>query len=243
MNLKRILPKICTVGSLLCIFVVLAYISVVTTKSLYIRDTITEELPVSEQPKTEEEKLKVFEKVTTEQMIEYLQEKYGKEFVAIDYDTGQIYEKEGMKVYPKDGNDRSDIFTINKQDDGSYKDTYPLVYKRQEAIDLIKGRLETIRGLKNVPYYIHVDLTDVDEENNTFTGRATILLDAKRVSIKAVTPLSKVIKKNMKELENFTFESVTVNSTYVQDFSSINEDTFAIYNSKPYLRAGDSNDV
>lgn len=240
MNRKFLISKICTVGSLLCIFVILAYISVLTTKTLYIRDTITEELPISEQPKTEEEKLEVFEKVTTEQMLGYLHGKYNKEFVGIDYDTGQIYEKEGMRVYPKDGNDRLDIFTIKKQEDGSYTDTYPLVYKRQEVVDQIKEKLDTLRELKGIPYYIHAELTEVDEKENTIKVKATILVDAKQVSIEAMKPMSEQIFDGLHDIENLSFEAIIVNSTFVQDFASINEDTFTTYNAKPYWRAGES---
>lgn len=242
---NKIKSKAITIVGVIGLLGILTYSSVVVNKTLYIREVVKESVPAEEQPQTESESVQLFEEVTEQQMLAYLKGKYGEDFEALVYKQGAVYEKEGMVVYPEQGDDILDTFTIAKQADGTYNDTYMRVYQRPQVKKLVEDAVDW----NDKHHYVHVTLTrttaetkeDADTLNMDIQGvhaNMTILLDGKEVSYLEVSKWKDKIRNQTQDL-GIIFDQLDVKAVKVADFSKVNAYTYPTYSSDQYTLSGD----
>jgi hypothetical protein len=154
---KKILSKSGTFLFFVAMFSTLFFLSRYVDKNLYVRSVVdtasvyyTQNTEIPEDNTTETEVdsqpniTDTFEQITKEQMLYYLEEKYGEEFGILDYESGGILEREGMTAYPKSGSDLLDTFTIHKNTDGTYTDGYALVKEAHTEKEVVADLYEEV---------------------------------------------------------------------------------------------------
>ncbi|WP_410771578.1 hypothetical protein [Fontibacillus sp. BL9] len=104
----------------------------------------------------EQEEVKPDPEIIKEQVLSYLEEKYGEEFVPMTFsDSNWAYSYKSMYLYPKNGSE-ADYFEVRgtKKSDGTYRfsDGYIGKYISQEYAEVVSGFVREFSRILNSRY-------------------------------------------------------------------------------------------
>lgn len=234
--------SLCGFSLMICLLI---FSAIYVNKNLYIK-AIIKEAPVIEAEETTEKKndIEQFTEITKEQMLDYLEKEYGRKFWILEYETGGLLEREGMRAYPLMGDDLLDTFTITKQEDGTYKDTYRNVYSRSKVKDRVEEVINKLNHIKNKSRYIHAEVEQIkkcnldvidkeDVSNLEIKANVKILMNAEEVNKEKINR----IKGEIQEQLNYETEGIRVEVYLIHtaNFDHLNEYNFDKYLTSPYL--------
>lgn len=188
----------------------------------------------------------IFKEVTSQQMLDYLETKYEEEFDFIDYDSGTIYEREAMLVYPKAGSDLYDTFKIAKQTDGTYIEGYLPVYAKKKVIKDLTNDLNEKAYLKNKSMYLDIQIkgmtakTKKEVDDNTIDhygvkGDITLLLNSEEVDKENITKASRELREVLQE-NGIHANTMKVKTIRITNFNKLTIDTYDKYNKPRYIK-------
>lgn len=243
---NKFFVKFCSLCGFSLMICLLIFSAIYVNKNLYIK-AIIKESPVIENTEDETESkndIEQFTEITKEQMLDYLENEYGRKFGILEYETGGLLEREGMRAYPLTGNDLLDTFTITKQEDGTYIDTYRNVYCKSKVNNRVAEVMNELVQVKNKQRYIHAEVEQVkkcsldvidkeDLSNLEVKAKVKILMNAKEVDKDEASRMKGKIQDELNDnKEGIQVEIYLIHTT---NFARLNEYNFDKYLESPYL--------
>lgn len=118
-----------------------------------------------------------------EEMLEGVEEKYGIEFAYAGYTSGTSLssplEGEELFAYPADGDKETQTFSVTRNEDGTFSDTYPNIASIELFSEYISEPIAEYFGTNSFKAYPQVNLYGLDtipEANSDFDGSTYVSL-------------------------------------------------------------------
>lgn len=175
-----------------------------------------------------------------EEMLEYLENKYDKEFIYAGYKLPDMlgYDEESLLVYADGDNPKTDCFTVERTEDG-FIDNYSEVL----AYDAYQCMLdEAVKEIANdYVMKIFADIGKVDESNNVVNASAVVIVDSDKVenedelaqeieeriyNVDGVDDISLYFVKNtsVSDLTRDNWEEIIKTENIVNNYFTVRED-------------------
>ena len=116
-----------------------------------------------------------------EEMLEYLENKYDKEFIYAGYKLPDMleYDEESLLVYADGDNPKTDCFTVERTEDG-FTDNYGIVTKAAEFQETLDESVKNV--LHETPYKVISTVSEIDEDKGIARGVGYIFLNASDIN-------------------------------------------------------------
>lgn len=127
-----------------------------------------------------------------EQMLQAVESKYGKTFLYINYTAEKELESGELTAYPENGNAAIDAFTVKREADNSFSDTYMCVLARPAFEEYLSAYAAETAGTDRIRVYSKVLETSLSQDSampedfaNKLTADSWIFVDGASVTEEA----------------------------------------------------------
>ncbi len=143
-------------------------------------------LPTVYDKLTERQKLSITD---IEEMLQAVETKYGTDFVYVNYTAEKELESGILTAYPAAGNQKRDMFTVERSTDGSFVDTYMCIAARDVFEEYLMEYVGELIGTENARVYseiIDTSLTELPVKSVSLSGNTCadswIFVDGSKIS-------------------------------------------------------------
>ena len=168
--------------------------------------------------------------IAIEELLNLVEKKYNKKFCYAGYISGGDMECETLIAYPEGGDKELDQFKVERNEDGTFKDTYMNMYLRESYEEILKSFTKSVFSVNEIKIYSEVINTSLmkmpeekDEYRGNIEGTSLIFLSDSEITdtdyVQGVQELEAVIKE---EKLFGSYQIILIKSEFMQELTEFN---------------------